>query len=174
MVDLNRRALLRVQLKPIAPALRMPWLCDETEFLQRCTQCQACLKACPEKIIVVADGGYPALNFQHGECSFCYECADSCPEALFTDQQQPAWEQQARINTGSCLAHRNVMCRSCEDSCEPQAITFPPRLASVAQPLIDSGLCTGCGACVSACPQHAITMTQTSEITPTSEVPYGG
>ncbi|WP_027856696.1 ferredoxin-type protein NapF [Marinobacterium jannaschii] len=172
MVDLNRRALLKGRLRPGSSPqtqpIRMPWLIAEDAFTDRCTRCQACQQACPEQIIIRADGGYPELDFQRGECTFCRACADSCPEPLFRDAGEAPWQQIASMSETLCLAHNNVMCRSCEDSCEPQAISFRPQAGRVARPLIDPDLCNGCGACVSSCPQQAITLTKTSE------VPYGG
>ena len=57
-----------------------------------------------------------------------------------------------------CLAYRDVVCRSCGDACGEAAIRFSPRLGGAARPEILAERCTGCGACVSACPAGAVTM----------------
>lgn len=54
-----------------------------------------------------------------------------------------------------CLANRGVSCRCCEDACEVRAIRFRPRAGGVSLPRLDAATCTGCGACLSACPADA-------------------
>lgn len=152
---LSRRSLLRGRLKP-TPAFRLPWTQGEDHFTDHCSRCEACIKACPEQIIIKGDGGFPELNFRLGECTFCQDCVESCPEPLFTDPAKTApWHYKAQVQS-HCLTAKNVHCQSCQDSCEPMAILFPPRLGAVAQPVIDSDECTGCGACIASCPADAI------------------
>lgn len=57
-----------------------------------------------------------------------------------------------------CLAKNQVLCRTCEDSCEPRAIAFKPKLNSLPEPFVDSDLCDGCGECFRLCPASAIQM----------------
>jgi ferredoxin-type protein NapF len=59
-----------------------------------------------------------------------------------------------------CLAMQGVECRSCQDSCETQAIRFRPRLGGIAQPALEAAACNGCGACVVGCPTSAIAITR--------------
>jgi ferredoxin-type protein NapF len=66
-----------------------------------------------------------------------------------------------------CLAAGGVMCRSCGDVCPEGAITFPPLLGRVAQPLLDAGRCTSCGECVVACPVGALAMDRMPAKSPT-------
>jgi len=159
MVDLSRRQLFRGRVRAITPQQRMPWQVEEALFTDRCTRCEACIKACPEQIVVSGEGGFPTVDFRRGECTFCQACVEACPEPVFRKVTEQPWQQQAQI-AESCLTQQGVMCRSCEDMCEPQAILFPPRRAAIAQPEIDTDLCNGCGACVSVCPSHAIAIVQ--------------
>ena len=152
---LSRRSLLRGRLKP-SEAVRLPWTLGEDHFTDHCSRCDACIKACPEKIITKGDGGFPALDFRQGECTFCQDCVDACPEPLFSDPKTTSpWGYKAIIQD-NCLTHKGVHCQSCQDNCEPWAIRFPPRLGGVAQPQVDFDDCTGCGACITACPADAI------------------
>lgn len=155
-INLSRRQLFTRRKDADKPNL--PWV-KNAVFTDLCTQCGKCQQACPEKIIKVSDGGFPRVDFDAGECTFCYQCAQACPEPLFTPKEDSPWQVKAQIND-TCLAQNKVDCRSCGDSCEPQAIRFKLAVGSVAQPQIDIESCNGCGACVSVCPTHAITIKQ--------------
>lgn len=56
----------------------------------------------------------------------------------------------------TCLAHRNIVCRSCSESCEAGAIRFQLAAGSAGLPLVATDLCTGCGDCAPVCPASAI------------------
>lgn len=110
-------------------------------------------------IIVNGDGGFPSVDFTRDECTFCYQCAEVCPEPIFVAQSDQPWQANASIGQ-QCLAAQNVECRSCGDSCDPMAIQFHLAPGKVAQPIIHSDECNGCGACVSVCPTSAISVTR--------------
>lgn len=133
---------------------RLPWL-DSRRFLAQCTACGACVEACPEGIISRRRGDLPAIDFTRGGCTFCGRCADACPESLFTPSAGVAWPHSISIGE-KCLTRQGVVCQSCRDVCEANAIAFPPRLAAVAQPRLDTTRCTSCGACTGICPVDAI------------------
>lgn len=158
MVDLSRRAFFRGRPRPKAE-IRPPWALAEPEFIDRCTRCNDCLKACPTNILVSGDGGYPTVDFSVGECTFCADCLASCqPKALLrSDPAQAAWTYQASVGK-SCLPHHGVECRVCGDFCDVRAIRFAPRLGGNPLPEIDPERCTGCGACVATCPVSAISV----------------
>ena len=158
MVDASRRGFFRGRPRPKAE-IRPPWALPEAAFTECCTRCGDCLIACPEKIIVTGDGGFPGLDFKRGECTFCGECVTACkPQALLraADEQAP-WAHKAVIGP-SCLPERGVECRTCGDFCLANAIRFSPRLGGSPIPIIDPAICTGCGACLAPCPVNAITI----------------
>jgi formate hydrogenlyase subunit 6/NADH:ubiquinone oxidoreductase subunit I len=74
----------------------------------------------------------------------------------------PARPQIAAVGD-ACLTLAGVVCRSCGDACEANAIRFAPRLGAVARPELDATRCTGCGGCLSVCPNQAITLIATTE-----------
>lgn len=157
-VDWSRRSFLRGRAATRLPMpLRPPWALEESAFLAACTRCDACVAACATQIVVRGAGGFPEVDFTRGECTFCNACADNCrPQALVRTGERP-WRLAPAI-APTCLAAANVVCRSCGDVCEARAIRFRPRLGGAALPEVDASSCTGCGACVRACPSQAVTM----------------
>lgn len=160
MTELSRRSLLRGKWRQRSSAIRPPWSIDELAFIEGCTRCNACITACETQVIVAGSGGYPELDFQRAECTFCQRCVQACAEPVFkrlaaVDKLNTApWQLKALIGS-TCLTEQGIECRSCQDSCEPYAISFKLR-STVAQPVLDGSRCNGCGACVRSCPANAI------------------
>jgi len=61
----------------------------------------------------------------------------------------------ARIGR-SCLAARRIECRVCREHCATGAVRLQFAPGQVARPHVDVAACTGCGACLHACPADAI------------------
>lgn len=156
---LSRRKLITGQWRRPASALRPPWSIDEAAFIQSCTRCQACIAACETGVLIAGGGDFPEIDFQRAECSFCQRCVSACEAPVFHSPDTPPWQQLAGF-AAHCLAHQGVECRSCQDSCETNAIRFKPRLGGVAQPELIASACSGCGACVANCPVQAVTVTR--------------
>lgn len=154
---LQRRQFLRGDFAAQRLPIRPPWAIDEASFISRCTRCRACQPVCPDQLIQNGSGGFPELDFSHAGCAFCGACALACPTgALQKDVHSRApWTLQAQLAPG-CLAVQGVVCRSCSEQCEAEAIRFKLHRNGVAQPQIDVDLCTGCGACIGVCPSHAL------------------
>jgi ferredoxin-type protein NapF len=157
-MSMSRRSFLRGRTSVPVP-IRPPWSLREAAFVAACTRCDACATSCPSRIVVHGDGGYPVVDFSRGECTFCGECVRACvPAALHRDAAAARpWALAPQI-AASCLAARDVVCRTCGDTCPTRAIRFPPLLGRAPQPVTDETRCTGCGACVSACPVAAVTL----------------
>jgi ferredoxin-type protein NapF len=130
---------------------------DEIAFTEGCTRCAACIDACPESILIAASGGYPEVTFIRGECTFCGDCVTACPAPVFENTQSTPWQLKVMLDE-QCLAHKQVVCRSCGENCEAEAIRFELGARGVGIPQVDPDCCTGCGACLSVCPTQAITL----------------
>lgn len=139
------------------PPLRPPGAVDERAFRQLCTGCGDCVVACPQAIITAGRGGAPVLDLSRARCDFCNACTDACTTGALVAGAD--WPWRARIGSG-CLSLRGVSCRICEDGCDAAAIRFRPALGGCATPRIDPLSCTGCGECISLCPEAAITLTR--------------
>ena len=175
--DMSRRFFLRGKVAASAPlVVRPPWALPEARFTEQCKRCDDCIDACPEKIIVQGDGGFPEVNFKLGECTFCARCAESCEAGAFhyfdagnsisrSDDQQHdicakpanAWDLVVAIRP-NCLAMNAIVCRACGDNCEEQAIRFQLKPGGVSEPIISQEECTGCGACVAVCPVDSVSI----------------
>lgn len=152
----SRRNFLRGKFSPRKSALRPPWAIPEDAFLDACTRCGECIRACPSHVVVDRDAGYPSIDFSFGECTFCGDCVAACKSgALRQRDGQPPWTARAAIGE-DCLAQQRVECRICGDLCAAGIIRFKPQLGGSSLPLLDHERCTGCGACVAVCPTQAI------------------
>jgi ferredoxin-type protein NapF len=157
MATLSRRNFLKLRLSRGAGELRPPWALPEPTFTSVCTRCGDCSRACPEAILVKGTGGFPRVEFSRGACTFCGKCVESCAAGALRRESVASepWNYRARVG-GSCLALNRTVCRSCGEACEARAIRFRHRPGGVAVPDVLHDQCTGCGACVSACPVRAI------------------
>jgi ferredoxin-type protein NapF len=153
--ETTRRQLLRADLRGRRRAVRPPWA--TAQFHDVCTRCDACLPACPERILARGDGGFPEVDFRRGECTFCGACVDVCsPRALWRDSPSARpWRHVAHI-APACLETQGVHCRACADPCPEAVIRFRPGPSRRTPPEIDLAGCTGCGACVAPCPVGAV------------------
>lgn len=158
-VNLERRSLISGQGRVAKTPMLPPWSVSEDDFFDLCTRCGDCIAVCPETILKPGSGGFPTTDFSHGECTFCGDCVAACSVKalhIHSNTSQDPWQQAPSINN-QCLALNSVICRSCGDVCEPEAIKFEWRHA-VATPVVDNELCSGCGACIGICPNSAMTM----------------
>ena len=153
-MSVSRADLIRGRFANVPAPVRPPWALPEARFVEACERCDDCARACPEQIIMRGRGGFPAIDFSRGECTFCGDCVDICKVDAFAGKDADPWHLKARVGP-ACLARSGIACRACEDSCTPRSIRFAvsgrPR-----PPIIDPETCTGCGACVAPCPATAI------------------
>ena len=56
-----------------------------------------------------------------------------------------------------CLALNRVMCESCAETCDSEAIRFL-RSGVIKRPIIDAERCTACEACIPVCPVGALSI----------------
>jgi len=160
-----------------AELLRPPGGQDDAALLALCTRCDRCRSVCPTQAIAPAlleDGlvsvRTPKLEFKLGWCNFCGKCAEVCPTGAlaadgydpFTTEALPGSEFYhtgmrlglAVVDKERCIAWAGPSsCIICSQKCPYQAIT----LDKYDRPLVDDGLCNGCGVCENVCPSTRLT-----------------
>ncbi|MBO9477041.1 ferredoxin-type protein NapF [Shimia sp. R11_0] len=138
-----------------ADVLRPPGACGPEIFENLCTHCGDCAEACPQAIITADQNGFPILDVSLRACTFCGKCTEVCKTEALSDAHP--WMWRADI-AETCLSVHAISCRACEDHCDEVAVRFRLMTTGRAQPEIDRDLCSGCGACVGACPTQSISL----------------
>lgn len=137
------------------PMLRPPGAIAEERFLQECTRCDACLKACAPGAIMHAPlqfrsaAGTPMIDPSHKPCMMCdgFPCIKACePGVLRADL--PARMGEARVSMVDCLAYQGSFCTVCSEHCPVEGAID----VIEGRPRINAELCTGCGICQHVCP----------------------
>lgn len=62
----------------------------------------------------------------------------------------------AVVFNDACLAQQRIVCRSCGEACEADAIRMQPGPDGIATPVLVADRCNGCGDCLDICPAQAI------------------
>lgn len=140
--------------KPV-PVMRTDWLrppgaAGEAIFLERCTKCSDCMKACPHQSIVIHQDGTPVIFPDQMPCYLCDDtpCIAACAtEALLpVGSVQEARMGMAVVNHRLCTAGQG--CHACVSKCPTDALAMD----FDAQRLVVSGeRCVGCGMCEHIC-----------------------
>jgi ferredoxin-type protein NapG len=138
-----------------APALRTDWLrppgaVGEAIFLERCTKCSDCMKACPHESIVIHQDGTPVI---YPDQIPCYLCDDTpCIAACATEALLPVVSvNEARmgvavINHRLCTAGHG--CHACVSKCPTDALTMD---FDAQRLVVAVERCVGCGMCEHVC-----------------------
>ena len=138
-----------------APALRTDWLrppgaVGEAIFLERCTKCSDCMKACPHESIVIHQDGTPVI---YPDQIPCYLCDDTpCIAACATEALLPVVSvNEARmgvavINHRLCTAGQG--CHACVSKCPTDALTMD---FDAQRLVVAVERCVGCGMCEHVC-----------------------
>ena len=162
-VNISRSQFLRGDFKGKKSIIRPPWSLEELLFTETCTSCAECIDACPESILLKGRANYPIVDFETGECTFCGLCAEVCKTGAIKQRSDTApWPLKANVSDG-CLAKKGVVCLTCREECEQDAIQFKPVAGRIPAPEINYSNCTGCGACFGSCPNNSISIIPLSQ-----------
>ena len=139
-----------------APVLRKDWLrppgaVEEALFLDRCTKCGDCIKACdPGAIVCHAGDGSPVIFADQSPCVLCEDlpCIAACTvEALSAvDDVRELRMGCASVSQRLCTAGQG--CHACVSKCPTDALTMD---FSEMRLMVSSEQCVGCGICEHVC-----------------------
>jgi ferredoxin-type protein NapG len=131
--------------------LRPPGAVEEALFLERCTRCQDCAKACPHGSIGFHAGdGTPVI---YPDQVPCYLCDDTpCIQSCATEALLPVADR-ADIRMGlAAVSHRVCTagqgCHACVSQCPMHALEM--NFGAMRLHVLDDR-CVGCGICEHVC-----------------------
>lgn len=134
---------------------------------EHCTACQACVAACPSKIIRPAVGEYgvdgfmmPTLTYDKHFCNYdCNKCSSVCPNGalLHTTLEEKKLTQIGVVNfiAKNCIVFKDgTDCGACNEHCPTKAIEMVEhkKKPGLYYPTLHKDICIGCGACEYSCP----------------------
>lgn len=141
---------------------RPPFALEESDFIEKCTRCNACEQACTHEVIFpysakmgILLARTPAMDLVNKGCRLCsdWPCVQACPEEALgipkvTDPLDHLRLARVSINENRCLSHLQQQdCRQCLESC-PVVRAMDHKRGG---PMINSANCVGCALCLEAC-----------------------
>ncbi|WP_424244222.1 polyferredoxin [Elusimicrobium posterum] len=122
-----------------------PGAVNEERFLNKCLNCNLCVKACPEKIIKKADGNYGAVSIDYSKnfCEYsCNKCTAVCPAGAL---KRMSLDEKQKLRIAMIEPPLEVFAgyEACVQACPTNAL-----LLKDGNPAFIALKCIGCGACV--------------------------
>ncbi|MCR4662634.1 MAG: 4Fe-4S binding protein [Endomicrobiaceae bacterium] len=141
-------------LKNAVRAILPPGAKSYGRLSSKCTSCQLCVAACPNKVIHPRDFNHSTIYMDYSKnyCKYnCNTCSKVCPtgaiEKISLEQKQKLRIGMAKIDREKCIG-----CGVCAFKCPAKALSLDEN--RVLQ--FDGTKCIGCGACQVSCPQNVI------------------
>lgn len=146
--------------KPLRPKyVRPPGALPEAAFVETCSQCGDCVKACPADAIKLdanIAGGFPHIVPRQSPCVICDElaCMHVCPTSalVLVDAISEIYMGLAIVDHDTCLRSPDGSgedCQLCVQQCPVGESAIHIDGDSLVK--VRDG-CTGCGVCERACP----------------------
>ncbi len=133
-----------------------------------CTACQACVEACPNRIISPAFGEYgaanlmlPVIHYRKQFCGFnCNICSNVCPNGalkpLSVEEKRKVQIGRVEFIAKNCIVFKHKTdCGACDEHCPTKAITMKEWKGrpGLYFPTVNPDMCIGCGGCEYVCPE---------------------
>ncbi|MBO4671154.1 MAG: 4Fe-4S dicluster domain-containing protein [Bacteroidales bacterium] len=147
------------------PLLVPPGADSVKDFYRRCTACQLCVTACPNKVLRPSTDLehllQPCMGYEKGFCRpECTACSDICPagaiKPVARDEKTLIRIGTAVVDAELCLAALGEAgCGNCERHCPTGAISMV-KVDGKRRPVIAEEQCIGCGKCEYLCPARPV------------------
>jgi len=145
-----------VAAQPAPPPMRTDWLrppgaAGEALFLERCTKCGDCAKACPYGSITFhQQNGTPVIFADQVPCYLCEDIP--CIAACATEALLPIQEGE-QIRMGRAVVSHRVCtagqgCHACASKCPTDALSMD---FDAQRLVVTTERCVGCGLCEQVC-----------------------
>jgi ferredoxin len=130
-------------------------------MLNKCLNCNLCIKNCPNEILSKADDKFNAVHIDYSKgkkyCKFdCNTCSSVCPSGairkISIEEKQKTRIAMAYINTDKCSQNYDNCHFICINQC-PLGAIFKDSDNKI---VVDSSKCIGCGKCKAMCAFEAI------------------
>jgi len=149
--DAPSEQVAKTELAPRADWLRPPGAVAEALFLERCTKCGDCIKACPYGSIKPdRTVGLPVIFPDEVPCHLCddFPCIAACAtDALLeVSGKEEVRMGQARVSHRDCTAGQG--CHACVSRCPTEALAMDFDYFRL---LVEPSRCVGCGICEQVC-----------------------
>ncbi|MDR3332882.1 MAG: 4Fe-4S dicluster domain-containing protein [Synergistaceae bacterium] len=144
----------------IEGAIMPPGAGDVVNYSSHCVGCQACVAACPVKVIKAIASAKPELSYADGYCQYsCVECGKVCPSGairhLSVAEKRMTRVALSRLDLSKCVVvTKSQACGACAEVCPTRALRMEPYggRPGLTIPVFEEEYCIGCGACLYACP----------------------
>ncbi|WP_455370277.1 4Fe-4S dicluster domain-containing protein [Petrachloros mirabilis] len=139
-----------------APAVRKDWLrppgaVDEDVFLERCTKCSDCAKACPHGSIVFHQlDGTPVIFADQVPCYLCEDlpCISACATEALIAVDGPEQVRMGVVTVSHRLCTAGQGCHACVSKCPTGTLSMNFDTQQLA---VEVSRCVGCGLCEQIC-----------------------
>lgn len=125
-----------------------------------CGGCELCADACPPGAILKLTDGTPGIDPRRQPCLMCPDlpCIPACPSEVLVPLSSPKAARMAlaEIVEERCRHGRGEACTDCYTACPfpGSAMVLVTGGPTGPKPKVEAEACTGCGACLFACPER--------------------